>query len=302
MLTAWLSVLRADEATESNMIAFVSDREGGRTELYTMLADGSSVRRVFGVSDADADVRRPVWSPDGRLIAFTLVHDGSRHINHIRPNGTGLQQLMTTSSHLLATSWSPDSKWIAYNDLANVFIIRADGDDIIQLTYDAVNTYPNWSPDGEWIAFLRSQPDNQSKSNIHLMQPDGSHLRMLTPAGFDDRVPLWSSNGEWIYFVSTLGRNFTMGHARIRLDGTELAELYDLTEHIGTTTADWVSQWRMGSFCPLWNQITRRFIAALWMAQSLSNLQITTRMIGTPHGRRRFRWHGAAGSMRWPEL
>ena len=47
MLVALLAILRPDETTESNMIAFVSNRNSGDYELFTMLADGSRLRRVF---------------------------------------------------------------------------------------------------------------------------------------------------------------------------------------------------------------------------------------------------------------
>ena len=49
-----------------NKIAFVSRRDGN-AEIYRMNADGSGLRRLTRNTVRD---RNPVWSPDGRRIAF----------------------------------------------------------------------------------------------------------------------------------------------------------------------------------------------------------------------------------------
>ena len=62
----------------------------------------------------------PVWSPDGGRIAFVSTRNG--------PEG---------SPH------GPD----------NIWVVNADGTNLLQLTTDGGNTNPTWSPDGTKIAF-----------------------------------------------------------------------------------------------------------------------------------------------------
>jgi Tol biopolymer transport system component len=241
-LVAWLMILRADAATESSMIAFVSSRDDLRLELYTMFADGSGQRRILPLNDPSGQVIGPVWSPDGKWIVFTLLEPSNTdaQLYRIRPNGDDLQQLTYDSGLHVARSFSPDSQWIAYHNTQNVFIMRADGAEQIQLTQDGINQNPVWSPDGEWLVFLRQRPGVQSHFNIHRMRIDGSEARMLTPADFTDFNPAWSSDGEWIVFGSDLGSNFRDGYFRVHLDTLEMIGLGSrFSQQISTSHVNW---------------------------------------------------------------
>src|SRR5262245_27467542 len=50
------------------------DLQGG---LWTMPAAGGAARRI---SDEYGDIRQPVWSPDGRRLAFQSYRDGTWRI------------------------------------------------------------------------------------------------------------------------------------------------------------------------------------------------------------------------------
>ena len=65
-----------DWSPDGTKIAFVSDRNGDRTQIYVMDADGKNVIRL---TDGPGQKYDPDWSPDGRKIAFS-VHGWDLHI------------------------------------------------------------------------------------------------------------------------------------------------------------------------------------------------------------------------------
>ena len=58
---------------DGKQIAFMSWRNG-RTELFTMNADGSAQKKLVDVERGDAI--DPRWSPDGRRVVFVHMPDG----------------------------------------------------------------------------------------------------------------------------------------------------------------------------------------------------------------------------------
>ena len=121
----------------------------------------------------------PVWSPSGRLIAFT--REG---ISVIRPDGSGLRRVTNTSGGTL--DWSPDGRRIIFDDLPltsrTFFIssIRPDGRGLQRLTTNGSS--PSVSPDGRWIVFQRAY--RRCFRALWIMRSAGSRARVLRyPSG-----------------------------------------------------------------------------------------------------------------------
>jgi len=122
----------------------------------------------------------PAWSPRGDRIAFTGFETGDFEIYTIRSDGTGLSQLTHTHGNDAHPLWSPDGKWIAFvssrmgwkddaefpgsQDYGEIFVMRADGTDVRQLTDNRWEEAPvGWVPsvlDAASInAALHAQPN-----------------------------------------------------------------------------------------------------------------------------------------------
>ncbi|KAL3648152.1 hypothetical protein CASFOL_009120 [Castilleja foliolosa] len=119
-------------------------------------------------------------------------------------------------------SCSPDGKWVVFrsgrNGHKNLYVVDAingefeDGG-IHQLTKGScIDTMPSWSPDGKLIAFSsnRHNPDDASVFGIYLIRPDGSGLRRVVVAGFEEERErlnhvCFSADGEWLLFTANLG-------------------------------------------------------------------------------------------------
>jgi Tol biopolymer transport system component len=70
----------------------------------------------------------PAWSPDGRWLAFARSTDGRRsfHVYVMRANGTGVRQI-THGRYDESPAWSPDGRWIAYVTMGGLRIVHPNG-------------------------------------------------------------------------------------------------------------------------------------------------------------------------------
>jgi Tol biopolymer transport system component len=117
------------------------------TGIWIMNSDGTN---VYQLTSHRSD-RAPAWSPDGSKIAFDSDRSGTTNIWVINLDGTGLTQL--TQKGGVMPTWSPDSKWIAFNREGQIWVVSSDGKEETHLRTKATTVDPTWSPDGKKILF-----------------------------------------------------------------------------------------------------------------------------------------------------
>jgi len=111
------------------------------------------------VSDLSTDSTNPAWSPDGRLMAFTMEDISFVPQVFLLDPRTGLTRQLTFGSlPLYVPVWSPDAKQISVGSgpLGNldIYVMAADGTGLTRLTdHPANDGASTWSPDGRYIAF-----------------------------------------------------------------------------------------------------------------------------------------------------
>lgn len=76
---------------------------GYRFEIWTINADGSAKTRLYHARCCTTGWGRPIWSPDGRLVAFSSDTGGGTFV--INADGTGLKRLSPIAYSEL--SWQP---------------------------------------------------------------------------------------------------------------------------------------------------------------------------------------------------
>ncbi|MBI4473568.1 MAG: PD40 domain-containing protein [Acidobacteria bacterium] len=178
--------------------------------LWVLPAAGGAATRI---TDDFADARQPVWSPDGRSIAFQSFRDGTWHIWSVQPDGSGLKQLTSGPYDHREPSFSHDGTRLAFSSdrSGNYDIWELDlrtGGSIPRTTNAANDFGPAWSPDDREIAFV-------TEGGISAVNTQGQQRRLQEVTGAVN-APSWSPDGKQILYTvsaNNQSRLFVSGRA-----------------------------------------------------------------------------------------
>jgi serine/threonine protein kinase/sugar lactone lactonase YvrE len=193
--------------TAQEQIAFGSDRDDRRGEIYLINADGSGLERLTNSPGADEG---PAWSPDGSQIAFQSDHDGDYEIYVMNADGSERTQLTSNNSiRDMDPAWSPDGTRLVFQSDRDtplgsfeIYVMNADGSAPTRLTDDPeYDGCPVWSTDGARVAFLSNR---NGSGGIYVMNADGTEPQLLAD---DGACPAWSPDGNRIVFTSNRDGN-----------------------------------------------------------------------------------------------
>ena len=196
-----------------NRIAFTGITAQGSTSTWLVDADGTHMRPAYPADGAHTFY--PSWYANGvKLIELDGDQNALREVNL----ASGKVEQLTTSPKLLTgmASVSPDGKSIAvaaqkdlgqrYNQTLNQVWLISDKGEAHPLEKEEIQgRAPTWSPDGARLLFESNHGSPVSLLYaIFVADKDGSHLRQLTPFGWNAQHPVWSPDGKWIAFSAKL--------------------------------------------------------------------------------------------------
>ncbi|HLI92712.1 MAG TPA: hypothetical protein VKU83_03860, partial [Puia sp.] len=139
-------------AISADQIAFIYARD-----LWVAKLDGSQPRRLTVSEGLESN---PVFSPDGRLIAFSAEYDGNVDVYVIPAEGGIPKRLTWHPAQDIVQGFSPDGKSVLFasprntfsNRYLKLFTVSVDGGPEQEL--EIPNAYwATYSPDGGRIAY-----------------------------------------------------------------------------------------------------------------------------------------------------
>jgi len=182
---------------------------------------------IWWVSTKVIEKLRPA---KGTLAYAITPPDGNAEIFLMNADGSEKTQLTNETGKPYGPAFSPDTTKIAfYNHLNDqtwsLYMMNADGGNIQQLTNasDTLDWSPDWSPDGSKIVFARSYPSPVWRSEVWMINPDGTDLHKVSDV--DGQGPDWSPDGSKIVYF-----NYIDGGGDIwvmNADGTNPIKLTD---------------------------------------------------------------------------
>jgi len=199
----------------SGEIAFVS---GG--DIWTVPLAGGDARLL--VSNP-ANESRPVWSPDGKQLAFVSTRSGNGDI-YVLDLASGVTRRITyDDAQDKLDGWSRDGKWLYFDSTSrdvssmnDVWRVSANGGTPMQVLAERyVNEFfAAPAPDGNRIAIAArgisaSQWWRHGHSHIDdsqiVIADSAGHYEAVTADGAREIWPMWSADGKRLWYVSDRG-------------------------------------------------------------------------------------------------
>jgi len=144
--------LLSQPALSSTQVAFAY-----AGDLWTSRIDGTDVRRL---TTADGDEQNPVFSPDGKLIAFSANYDGNIDV-YVMPSSGGTPKRLTYHPDAdIVQGFTPDGKSVLFtsgrssytNRYTQLFTVPIEGGPETKLPIPNA-ARASYSPDGKHIAY-----------------------------------------------------------------------------------------------------------------------------------------------------
>jgi Tol biopolymer transport system component len=206
--------------------------DGRRLALYRTVSGNTDiwmldlVRVVLTRFTFDPAVEgNPVWSPDGKYVAFNSNRRGVYDIYEKAVSGNGNEDLLVaTPQNKAPLDWSSDGRFVLYRSPGvttgfDLWALPVSGDrkpfPVAQTKFEERDG--QFSPDGKWLAY---QTNESGRTEI-VVQPfpgPGSKLQISRNGGAQVR---WRHDGKELFYIAVDGRLMAVP-IRIASDGQSI--------------------------------------------------------------------------------
>lgn len=178
-----------------------------RGQLVTVPASTGPMHILL--NDASQRVRNPVWSPDGKTIAFISDKSGEEQIWTVPAEGGAKPKQLTTTltGEHFRPVWSPDGKHLVIGDRTmQIQLVDASTGKVTQIdqadrggSYDTPNQDYTFSPDSQWVAY--SLPGFGWNSEVWLYSLKTGKKTEISDPTIASNSPSFSPDGKYLYMI-----------------------------------------------------------------------------------------------------
>ena len=191
-----------------------TDPQTNNLDIWTYdLATGKGTAITNDVTPENA----PIWSPDGKQIAYVSTRDNYAGIYVKSADGTGQEEMVfryTPGAGMVLTDWSPDRKFMTFYTGVLLLVplstnqpaVDRKAIEWLREDYDAIQG--RFSPDGRYLAFLSNEA-NPDKMEVYVRPFDGN--KPDAPASAKGvqvskngaiGMVFWRQDGKEMYYMS----------------------------------------------------------------------------------------------------
>jgi dipeptidyl aminopeptidase/acylaminoacyl peptidase len=202
------------------------------SNIWIVDVDGVRIRELTTGNWRDS---QPVWSPDGKRIAFLSDRDGTNQLHVLWVDTREVAQLTHLEQAPSGITWSPDGKSIAFT------AFEADNDPILAVKLPDRPRNAQWAKPAVLVNRLAWAADGRGPLPMGFNQVFtidsvlGGTPRQITSGKFNHSNPEWSADGRTIY-ISAIRKpeaEYLRGDSEIYAIDLKTLDVKSLTDRKG---------------------------------------------------------------------
>ena len=261
-------------------------KDQDRAGLWITDTAGTRLREISNGPWRDSS---PVFSPDGKRIAFLSDRDGTTQLHVMWLDTRETLQLTHVERTPTSFKWSPDGKWLAYS----AFI--QDEEPILPVKLPKAPKGAQWAKPAVIVDRLSwgsdgVGPTNKGYNHVFLIDAmQGGTPRQLTSGNFNHTAPEWSADGKTI-FVSGIRKpdaEYLKGDSEIYAIDVTTGDAKQLTDRKGPDGAPTASpNGRYLAYIGYDDQSFTNHVASLYLMDTTGGGKRTwvTKLPSSPNG------------------
>ena len=186
-----------------------NDQENETADLYVLdISSGKSIRLT--TSKKTEFVQSPIWSPDGKQLAYVQIRDGVEGVYRRQADGSGAEELLykNPSAFLGLSDWSLDGRYLSFSnsDLSGgtLYVLPLTGGTAREprevfrgpLPLGA----PRFSPDGRYLSYIQQNIQIQ-RAEVFVRPVEGTGGPWQISDGAQS-PGFWRNDGKELYYGS----------------------------------------------------------------------------------------------------